>query len=177
MKTKNYLLIIFVGLLCLLLATCDSESQTNPAGENVQMINRAQLKALLKKNQSQLVVLNYWASWCANCKPELKILADLQSKYGSKNLRIICVAVDPLDDEMKIALVKFLYLNTGAHFRQFISNEAQVKDIMTVVDDEWLEIVPVTYLITKNGKSLHKYVGSRAIRDLKLEIAKLLDKK
>ncbi len=44
--------------------------------------------------QNKLLVLNFWATWCAPCKEEMPLLAKLQSEYGSKGLQIVGIAID-----------------------------------------------------------------------------------
>lgn len=44
--------------------------------------------------QNKLLVLNFWATWCAPCKEEMPLLADLQKEFGVKNLQIVGIAVD-----------------------------------------------------------------------------------
>ena len=44
--------------------------------------------------QHQLLVINFWATWCAPCKEEMTIFAKLQKKYGANGLQIIGIASD-----------------------------------------------------------------------------------
>ena len=45
----------------------------------------------------QATLVNYWASWCAPCREELPLLADLSRQAGSK-VRIVAIALDSLPD-------------------------------------------------------------------------------
>lgn len=42
----------------------------------------------------KLLIVNFWATWCAPCKEEIPILVKLQAKYGDKNLQIVGIAAD-----------------------------------------------------------------------------------
>ena len=44
--------------------------------------------------QHKLLVINFWATWCAPCLKEMPILAKLQAKYGPQGLQIVGIAVD-----------------------------------------------------------------------------------
>jgi peroxiredoxin len=42
----------------------------------------------------QVVLVNFWASWCAPCVREMPMLSELQSELGGQGLRVIGIAVD-----------------------------------------------------------------------------------
>lgn len=45
----------------------------------------------------RVIVLNFWATWCAPCREEMPLLVDLQDKYGDQGLQIVGVALDRPD--------------------------------------------------------------------------------
>lgn len=160
---KNIILVSLFGMLMSL--------NLFAAKEKYPLVDAAELSKIVSENKGSPIVLNYWASWCSSCKPNLKFLADLQKKYKSKGLKVIGVSVDGPDDEVKLALVKFLYQESGAYYKQLITKiSTETKDIMTVVDKEWLEIVPVSYFIDKHGKIVKRFVGSRSMKDLEFQV-------
>lgn len=57
----------------------------------------------------KVVIIDFWATWCAPCKEELPELEKLHKKYGSKGLAVLGVSIDkeagvvkPFLDKMKI---------------------------------------------------------------------------
>ena len=42
----------------------------------------------------KVVIVDFWATWCAPCKEELPVLQKLYKKYGSKGLVVVGVSVD-----------------------------------------------------------------------------------
>jgi thiol-disulfide isomerase/thioredoxin len=42
----------------------------------------------------QLILLNFWATWCPPCKKEIPDFIELQKAYGDQGFQIISIAVD-----------------------------------------------------------------------------------
>jgi len=173
MKIRGKIIVSIVSSLFFLVLTgCGKET---PAPKNeLKTLTRAELQKELSRSKGKLVLLNYWATWCKSCLPELKTLEKLQKKYGPKGLRVICVSVDKPGDKVQIAFVKYNYSEVAAIYGKFISGEAKVKDIMTPLGNEWLEIVPVTYLLDRQGRIQEKFVGSKSIRSIEPKLKMLL---
>lgn len=64
----------------------------------------------LSRYAGSTVLVHYWATWCEPCKEDLKILAKMQEKYGSKGFRLIGVALD----NDKAAVTNYLRSNPVA---------------------------------------------------------------
>ena len=45
----------------------------------------------------KVLLVNFWASWCAPCRREIPLLNELQAEYGSRGVQVIGVAIDDLD--------------------------------------------------------------------------------
>ena len=48
----------------------------------------------LGKWQNHLLVINFWATWCAPCKEEMPMFARLQEKHRHNRLQIVGIAAD-----------------------------------------------------------------------------------
>lgn len=102
-----------------------------------------------KKNISdykgKVVLLNYWATWCAPCIKEMPELNRLQSKYQDQGLIVIA-----LSDEDKERLIKF------ANKKPFIATAAYSKEF------NWADIQserPMTFLINREGVIVDYFTG------------------
>ncbi len=60
-------------------------SQTSFEAEDGSMMTLADLSG-------QIVVLNFWATWCAPCRHEMPMLSDLEAELGSEEFRVVTVA-------------------------------------------------------------------------------------
>ena len=48
----------------------------------------------LKRQRGKVVLIDFWASWCAPCMEEIPHLSQLQKQYGGKGLQIVGIAMD-----------------------------------------------------------------------------------
>lgn len=45
----------------------------------------------------RIVVVNFWATWCAPCRREIPVLVDLQAKHDPSELAVLGIAIDEAD--------------------------------------------------------------------------------
>ena len=55
----------------------------------------------LDKHKDKVIMLNFWATWCAPCKAEMPHLQKIQNKYKDKFM-LISISVDEARDKSKI---------------------------------------------------------------------------
>lgn len=67
----------------------------------------------------KVVVIDFWATWCAPCREELPVLQKLYKKYAAQGLVVVGVSVDKDDSNIKQFLVKmplsFPIVHDAAH--------------------------------------------------------------
>lgn len=78
-------------------------SQVQAAPAIVKSVTPQSLKAEIARNKGKVVVVNFWATWCAPCVKELPMLAQLQSK--NKNAVLLLVSADDPAQKAKVAQV------------------------------------------------------------------------
>jgi len=104
----------------------------------------------LNEQRGQVVLLNFWATWCAPCKQEMPHLNRLHDKYRDAGFVLLGINVD--DDPAKAALdaaklgIKFPVLLDGAK---------------TVSKLYGLNAMPTTVVIDRDGRVRHVHQGYR----------------
>ena len=75
----------------------------------VERVYAARLADLKGANQGlaqwrgQVLVVNFWATWCAPCREEIPGFVNLQQRYGSRGLRLVGIAIDQPDKVAEFA--------------------------------------------------------------------------
>ncbi len=70
--------------------------------EKLSFRDLAGQKQSLSAYRGQIVVLNFWATWCGPCREELPMLNALAGEYGGKGVTFVAVSVDEKKDWNKI---------------------------------------------------------------------------
>ena len=106
----------------------------------------------------KLVILNFWATWCAPCKEEIPSLDDLQSNGELNNLRIFPINIGQEDITKS----------------EFFFKELDIKNLkiyfdapITLAKKFSLRGVPTTILFNKQGKEFARIIGSIDFKDKK----------
>ena len=113
--------------------------------------------------RGRVVLLNFWATWCAGCKIEMPRFVQWQEKYKTDGLTIVGVSMDDGSEPVESYLRK------------------HPVNYPVVMGDEKLGLayggvlgLPVTYLIDRNGMIRARYQGGGNLDAMETAIRKLL---
>jgi thiol-disulfide isomerase/thioredoxin len=101
--------------------------------------------------KGQVVVLNFWATWCAPCKEEMPSLARLAKNYAEKGVKVVPISVDTPGQAEKAK--EFLKANGGLPF--YNDPEMRVVFGLTPRPDG----IPTTVIYDKAGKEQARLSG------------------
>ena len=116
-------------------------------------------KINLKDYQGKLVIINFWATWCAPCKKEMPSLYKLHQNKNFKNLEILAVNMDQPTNKVKIR--KFLNNLNIQNLEIFFDNK------LNFVKEFKLRGMPTTVLINKKGEEFARIIGEVNFQDKK----------
>jgi len=57
----------------------------------------------LEQWRGRVLVINYWATWCAPCREEIPAFVRLQERYGNRGLQFVGIAIDQPDKVAEFA--------------------------------------------------------------------------
>lgn len=152
--------------LVLLLCGAASAMKVGDTAPDFVRADLASKRVQLSEHRGKLVLLNFWATWCAPCREEMPLFSKWQRDYGAKGLQVIGLSMD--DD---VASVK-----------QFLA-EYPVSYPIVMGDVELAESfggvlgLPLSYLIDEQGRVVGRYQGEPDLARMETEIKQRLSRK
>ena len=160
------LLIIFIYLI----TSNFSYASEEPDIKNLVLIKNPKIyenvifKDINQKNvdlddfKGKLILLNFWATWCAPCKEEMPSLDNLQSNSNFSNLKIFPINIGQED----ISKSKFFFKELNIVNLNIYSDAS-----ITLAKKFSLRGVPTTILFNKEGNEFARIIGSIDFNDEK----------
>ena len=121
------------------------------------------------ETKGRVVLLDFWASWCAPCKASFPMLAQLHHDFAAQGLLVIGVGVD----EKPAAYTSFLQKMSPP----FVTVHDHRQQLVTAAG---VPAMPSSYLFGRDGRlhSIHRGFHGRATAEaLRREIKSLLGEK
>ena len=123
-------------------------------------------QTLLKDWDSKILLVNFWAPWCAPCRREIPTLIEIQRDYAARDVRILGIAFDGEEqvrrfaEEYRIDYPLFLTGNRSAMYNAAFDNPSGS--------------LPYTVLLDHNHRILFQHNGELTSQQLREQLEALL---
>ena len=124
--------------------------------DNVIFLDKNDKKINIKEFNGNLLLLNFWATWCGPCKEEMPSLDRLQVNQNLNNLKIFAINIS---QESKKKVDSFFEDFNIKNFDPYFDAPTTLAKTFT------LRGVPTSILIDKNGKEFARIMGSIDFND------------
>lgn len=115
------------------------------------------LIALRKNPTGKLLLVNFWATWCAPCVQEMPEVQTMYRMYGHRSFDVVTVSIN-YPDEQQGALAALT--NLHATTRNLILGSTDLYALLAAFDPDWNAAVPYSMLIRPNGEVVYKLQGT-----------------
>jgi thiol-disulfide isomerase/thioredoxin len=121
--------------------------------------------ARLADYKGKVLLINFWATWCAPCRAEMPDLAKLQKEYERRGLQIIGIAHPPFKGQTVRRMAKQLKVNYPILLgTPGVSAEYGVSDVL-----------PVTFVVDRDGKIRARILGILEAEEFEQSVEPLLE--
>jgi thiol-disulfide isomerase/thioredoxin len=117
----------------------------------------------LSDHRGEVVLINYWASWCAPCRQETPGLIDLARDYRYRGLSVVGIS---MDEGGKPAVESFL--------REFHLPYPVLMPNLASPSAPAIDALPTTVLVDRNGRVAKSYVGAVRETVFRADVDRLL---
>ena len=122
----------------------------------------------IAREKGNVVLVNFWATWCVPCREEFPDLARLDKAYGGRGLRVLGVSTDFARETA--AVKKFLAEQKPGFPNYRKKSGGDDEDFINAVDKSWGGELPFTVLYARDGKKARVLSGKHTYHEYEAEI-------
>ena len=126
--------------------------------DNVIFLDKNDKKLNIEEFRGNLILLNFWATWCEPCKEEMPSLNRLQVNEDLSNLKIFAINISRENKKKVDNFFKDLNIK---NFEPYFDSPTTLAKAFS------LRGVPTTILLDKDGKEFARIIGSINFDDKK----------
>ncbi len=127
-------------------------------------------KVDLASFKGKVIVLEFWATWCAPCREEIPVVNQIYKAYREKGLVVIGISLDrkpPKEVKKFLDEMQVEYLNV-------MGNEETLERYSQVANLGPIRGIPATFVIDRQGRICQRYMGLTGKRILEEAIKAVL---
>ena len=152
-------------VLSVLFATPSAAADSPSPAPNFSLKTADGKSVDLKKLQGQVVVLNFWATWCPPCRAEIPGMIEVYGAYKAKGLEIVAVSLDRGGWKDVTPFVQKM----GMKFPVVLDQEGELATAYGGI-----QYIPTTFIIDRKGNIVSKHVGGLSKSDFEKAVQKAL---
>jgi len=134
---------------------------------SVTPVSKAELTKLRTNPSHQMMLVDFWATWCGSCIAEFSDLQDTLRMYADRDFSLVTVSANMPDE--KAGVLRFLE-KKHATSKNLLFDSDDTTSLQTAFDPKWDSAVPYTVLLSSDGKVLYKKLGSVDLLELRRTI-------
>jgi thiol-disulfide isomerase/thioredoxin len=141
------------------------------ATDSLPILDETGYRNALASRKGTVVLVNFWATWCAPCREELPKLPALEAKFRPSGFNLVLISADEAEqaaDARKFLLSKHVTL--PSYRKQAVNDEKFINSI----DPKWSGALPAMFLYDRSGKRVQSFFGETEMPVIEAAIKKVL---
>lgn len=136
---------------------------TSASAQGITQITPAQLEELVAKNKGNVLVVDFFATWCPPCRQEIPGFIALQNKFSSRGVSIVGVSLD----EGGADAVQNFATEMGINYPLYLGGN-------TMSQKYRIRAIPTTFVYDRTGKKAKTHIGFVPQEEFEKQIEELL---
>jgi thiol-disulfide isomerase/thioredoxin len=166
---------LVVCLLAGALPACRRGPTAAPFSADIPVVGAHGVREEVAQRKGEVVLLNFWATWCQPCIEEMPHFARLVQKHGDRGLHVVAVCVDEpdtLDSRVRPFIRERRY-----PFRFLLKEEMngeQFEAFVNSVSPAWSGGAPATFVYDRTGALRAAFYEGQTFATLEAAVLPLL---
>jgi thiol-disulfide isomerase/thioredoxin len=125
----------------------------------------------ISAQRGKVVLVNFWATWCAPCRKEMPGLAAIAKKFSARGVTLVTISADEPEDAP--AAESFLQ-KSGVTGPSFLKRTRDDDAFIRSLDPQWSGALPATFLYDRKGRKVRSFFGEVELSEVEAAVAKVL---
>jgi thiol-disulfide isomerase/thioredoxin len=147
------------------------------APANLSPVDDKAVKSMIDNDKGKVVLVNFFASWCAPCHKEFPDIVKLYDKYKDQGLDVIAISMNDVTEKPDMeAFIK----ETKPPFTVYLTSSTEdsaYKAYYDVWNTQDGDTLPMSMIFDRSGKLQHYYPKERNYTQMEQDITPLLTAK
>lgn len=166
MTKRSFLLLTFLALVTIFCTIALAAPKSLRELKTTFFTDLDGNKRDLMEYRGRVLLLNFWASWCAPCLMEVPELNRMHERYQPRGLELISLS---LDTEYGLTRIKDIAQRSRMRYSVGKAHKEMVEDLK-------IYAIPMSILYGKDGTMIKQFMGPPNPTVLKKEIEQALNK-
>lgn len=152
------------------LFTSNTLSFDFPPPHTTRIVSQKEIENLLKTHRSELLIVNFWATWCGPCVKELPAFVKISHDYKEADVRVVGISID-FKSQVQEQVIPFLKEKKIPYSNIVFYGPSE--DLINFFSDEWKGDIPATFFYDRSGNQVGSILESIEYDELKMAVKEL----